>query len=530
MPVQIAGPPVGESRGDARGVSADSSVLSCRDVGLVPVDAYEIEGSRHELSSLSNGRKAQGMTTSTSRPGGLATAKVRPEAQHHTSGITEDSAGPVLHEGTLLKRGLVFSGYQERFFKLYPDVLVYAKTCQPFLPIGKITFGQGLEVQSGGGNDGKADEARLFSFSIRDASHRSMYCACASAVVRDVWVRELQAACERSSEELHFSELLHEDESRAVDESAGGATSKRKHSEHGRAWFYPELPWGAPPSWQLLGSPQTKWLLPWEICTSCAVVYVGLKVPYTSFIDNVKEPGDQIFGGCNLNALGTWSDEQTELGWKVRAQSATAGIDLVCDIMFALDIAIAFLTARWIVDTEGREHWRLVEDRRTIKNMYMFSCPENKFTLVPQFWIDFLGAVPWQYADCVLSASIGQSLLKGIRVMKMIKLFRLMRLKRLIDHFRFKFPGAGVLLNASQLLLVLFFAAHVMGCIWFMIGLLAGEGGWIAGAGLAEFVPVSDGDGERQSAVFSYSGSEIISLRTREFEWVTALYWAITTV
>lgn len=301
-----------------------------------------------------------------------------------------------------------------------------------------ISSGEGLPAKS-------KDEEGLFLFSVRDQAHRIMHCAVRDEAARDEWVRLLQAAAQKCSHDAEVAELLHEDESRQVDDSAGYGSGKVGEHEYARAWFFPELPWGAPPSWQLTGNPQTSWLLPWDILTAFACIYVGLTVPYTSFVDNVKEPADQIFTGCALNVVGTWSYEDSEVGWKVRTRSLAACLDLVCDLLFLLDLVIAFLTARWIVDGEGREHWRLIDDLATIRRIYMWPCKENKFNVLPQFWIDLLGVVPWQYADCLLRDTLEQSVIKTIRVLKMIKLSRLVRLQRLIKIFHFKFPGESEL-------------------------------------------------------------------------------------
>ena len=400
---------------------------------IEPAPTHEAEDGRELLSS--NG-------TSSALRGALS------DLEMLRASTVEDVLGAQLHsdevlfEGTVHKRGQIFHHFNARYFKLYEDKLVYARTA-PGLALGCVILGKDLIVKSGEGlhNGTGKDEEGLFLFSIRDSSYRSMYCACDTAAERDEWVERLQAATARCSENARLAELLHEDESQALEQGAGGV--KVDEQQRARAWFFPELPWGAPPSWQLAGSPQTQWLLPWEIVTSLACIYVGLKVPYASFMDNVKEADDQMFSGCALRALGTWSGEDSEGGWKMRTQSVAAGLDLTCDVLFLLDMGISFLTARWIVDTEGREHWRLVDDLATVRKMYMWPCKENRFAKFPQFWVDFLGVIPWQYADCLLADSIEQSVIKGIRVLKMIKLSRLFRLQRLISIFRFKFPGQG---------------------------------------------------------------------------------------
>jgi hypothetical protein len=64
--------------------------------------------------------------------------------------------------------------------------------------------------------------------------------------------------------------------------------------------------------------------------------------------------------------------------------------------------------------------------------------------------------------------------------------------------------GSAFILNFAQLLLVLFFMAHWMSCLWFCVGANSGSGGWIEGAGLADIVLIADGDSEREALVFTY--------------------------
>jgi len=72
----------------------------------------------------------------------------------------------------------------------------------------------------------------------------------------------------------------------------------------GFACFYPELPWGSPPAWKESGNPTTTWLVSWEGLTGLACIWVGVSLPYASFIDGAKDSEHQLFGGC---AVEKWS-------------------------------------------------------------------------------------------------------------------------------------------------------------------------------------------------------------------------------
>ncbi len=52
--------------------------------------------------------------------------------------------------------------------------------------------------------------------------------------------------------------------------------NRSKNVKENRAWFYPDLPWGAPPSSSDgVNRQPTPWLLYWEIVTCIACLYIG---------------------------------------------------------------------------------------------------------------------------------------------------------------------------------------------------------------------------------------------------------------
>ena len=115
--------------------------------------------------------------------------------------------------------------------------------------------------------------------------------------------------------------------------------------------------------------------------------------------------------------------------WPPTVSSVYSWIDLVCDILFLLDLFINFLTARWIIRKHGREEWSLVSDLYTLRQMYMFRIEEGH--ILPQFWVDFAGIIPWQYADCI-TQDAGN--IRLFRIIRLIKLSRLYRLARLLEQ------------------------------------------------------------------------------------------------
>ena len=277
------------------------------------------------------------------------------------------------------------------------------------------------------------------------------------------------------------------------------SAGEQQHLPGGRrACIFPDLPWGAPPSW----GKATKWLTYWELLTGLLCLYVGLKVPYEAGFDQVKGPMYQHFSDCALSQLGIPGYQQI-----------FAIIDLLIDCCFVFDVFINFLTARWIVEREGREHWKLVDDLYTIRQMYVFRCHENGYALVPQFWLDLLGVIPWQYADCT-SSSV--NVLKNFRIFRLIKLLRLYRIQRLIEALRLYYPQSVFVINTTQLMLCLFLVAHWMCCVWFSFGYH--DGGWVHRDGLMEIL-----DGDDGPTLVPIEGLVI-------YEWLSSFYWAITTM
>jgi len=230
-------------------------------------------------------------------------------------------------------------------------------------------------------------------------------------------------------------------------------------------------------------------------------LYVGIKVPYEAGFDQVKGPKYQHFSDCALNQL-----------FIPGYQQIFAIIDLLIDGSFFLDVIFNFLTARWIVEREGREHWKLIDDLYTIRQMYVFRCPENDYALVPQFWLDLVGIIPWQYADC-LGSSV--NVMKNFRIFRLVKLLRLYRIQRLIEALRLYYPQSVFVINTMQMLLCLFLAAHWMCCIFFSFGYH--EGGWVHRDGLVEIFDSDD-------------GPILVPTGQVQYEWLSSFYWAITTM
>jgi hypothetical protein len=108
---------------------------------------------------------------------------------------------------------------------------------------------------------------------------------------------------------------------------------------------------------------------------------VAITIPYIAGIDEAKGD-DAIFGGC------VWADIfAIEVGQALTARDKLKGgvaiCDLICDLLFVVDLIMNFFTARWVISTEGREHWKLVDDLPTIRKMYVWQAnSEQEITWV----------------------------------------------------------------------------------------------------------------------------------------------------
>lgn len=150
-------------------------------------------------------------------------------------------------------------------------------------------------------------------------------------------------------------------------------------------------------------------------------------------------------------------------------------LDLACDSMFVFDLVLNFHSARWKISSEGREHWKLIDDLPTIQRMYIFAGDaDGNLTWYPgAFFVDLLGVIPWQYVDCFGASPI----FKYLRLLRLIKLTRMYRLRRMIEGLHYKFPTSVFAITSIELMLTMFLAAHWLCCIWFRVG--ASENGWV---------------------------------------------------
>ena len=193
-------------------------------------------------------------------------------------------------------------------------------------------------------------------------------------------------------------------------------------------------------------------------------------MPYIAGIDEAKGENG-LFGQCVILQILEFGNGKDQL------QGIIAILDLACDCVFVIDLILNFNTARWQISTEGREHWVIIEDLRTIRTMYLWQSNSlGVATWWPgAFYLDLMGVIPWQYIDCFgASAS-----LKYLRLLRLIKLTRLYRIRRLLEGLHYKFPSSVFAITSMQLILTMFLFAHWLCCIWYRVGSTPSMDGWV---------------------------------------------------
>ncbi len=154
------------------------------------------------------------------------------------------------------------------------------------------------------------------------------------------------------------------------------------------------------------------------------------------------------------------------LGYDVEVTDGSASdvFDLVVDIIFFIDIIVAFRTS--VPNDEGAYH--------------LSSWVIAKSYLRGWFFVDFFSTVPFdrfaklfldegeEGADDALRAT---KLLKALRLARLLKLMRLFKLKRVLGAQAKKIMIPPVFLDLAKNIFLLFFCTHLFSCLWYKVGL-----------------------------------------------------------
>ena len=135
----------------------------------------------------------------------------------------------------------------------------------------------------------------------------------------------------------------------------------------------------------------------WEIFTSLACLYVAFVIPLSLGFEKmyVKPDADQ----CVLRS----ESHDGSMFATIRV------IDPFIDLIFWVDIAINFLSARWELHKDPIPNWVLVDDLSDIAQRYMKEL----------FVFDIIGSFPVQYLDCI--DGMPSTSLKALRLIRLTK-------------------------------------------------------------------------------------------------------------
>jgi len=279
-----------------------------------------------------------------------------------------------------------------------------------------------------------------------------------------------------------------------------------------KALLYPSLPWGLP---AYVNSRKTgsTFLQVWDIVIALAILYTAFIIPLSLGFEKVFfRSGDKCLFSSDI----------------VQPFIVTRWIDILADILFIIDIALNFVSARWVFHGGTKKHWELVDDVDQIAKMY----------LKDTFATDFLGTLPVQYLDCIPSVSAGS--VKVLRLFRLFKLLRLRGLSNMLRKLETMMPHSRFVIILAKIFLSFIGCAHLIGCLFFFVAFGFGDPDG--------HVDSEDGTGESSlwfapqfyQRIFLESwvvddglvreDGSLAEGKTPFDAWVTAFYWSVTTM
>ena len=217
--------------------------------------------------------------------------------------------------------------------------------------------------------------------------------------------------------------------------------------------------------------PNSKARTCWDIYVLALLLYVSISVPFRIGFDVDAKPWEFAFV-----------------------------FEIFVDASFLLDLGANFRTAR--IDSGGT----LVHEPRAVANAYLGGW----------FCVDFLSSLPVGYIKYMFVGSgdgLGHTkLLKVMRLLRVAKMLRLARLTRMLRQHAEDLDAFRHPLALGKIGAMMFFASHVIACVWFAIAL-----------GSASATP------PRSSWL---DDTELLPLNTSSIgdQYATSLYWATTTL
>jgi len=192
------------------------------------------------------------------------------------------------------------------------------------------------------------------------------------------------------------------------------------------------------------------------------------------------------------------------------------GVEVICNFVFVLDILVSFNCAY-------PSHGQIIYDRKRIVIRY----------LKTWFVIDILSTFPWYYIlkeltfhskeyNLIKNAKISK-LSRSVRAVRAVRLVRLMRMAKLNPLMSLKTRPCIVLTKQFSILAVL---CHIVGCLWFTIGVVEYPDSWINTHALSRHV-------EESILMRNHSTNTTFHKHEQLDIWscyITSAYWAFTTL
>ena len=160
-----------------------------------------------------------------------------------------------------------------------------------------------------------------------------------------------------------------------------------------------------------------------------------------------------------------------QIAFSTPMQGALRWWDLTVDFVFFLDIIICFRTG-YFSDEEDA----------------VITVPSKIYSNYMKTWfmIDLLSSIPFEF---IINQSISQShigvssirLLKSIRLVRLLKLARLVKLSRYVSLIEDYVGISPATFDLASLFVQIIFIAHILGCIWWGLGIVMSEpgNGWM---------------------------------------------------
>ena len=111
-------------------------------------------------------------------------------------------------------------------------------------------------------------------------------------------------------------------------------------------------------------------------------------------VSKERESYQELQGSGEIDAVWKFcleGDDQLFQAVQANQFDPTRYLDLAVDALFIADILLNFVSARWVLEVEPMEHWRIYDNVSDIARLY----------LKGHFAIDVAGSLPVQYIDCV---------------------------------------------------------------------------------------------------------------------------------